>query len=128
MFYKSYFFLCLQPPGPGPRPHLLLYNSDPNYFFIGPNYGITFSRPPSIKNYLFTAPNNNNSFSRLFFTSLNKTQPTSIRKFLSAKSLIMHKPVNCSANRLTVFHMIQIEKYFWINLKYINVIIFKEMM
>ena len=30
----------------------------PNYLFTAPNEGITFSRSPSIKNYLFTTPSN----------------------------------------------------------------------
>ena len=52
------------------------------------------------------------------FTSLSKTQPTAYSKISSTKesyinhTQTIHKPVNCSVNRLTVFYMIQIESYF----------------
>ena len=56
-------FLWPTVPGSSPRPSdpgpIYFFTTPvPNYLFTDPNDGITFSRPPSIKNYLFTAPSN----------------------------------------------------------------------
>ena len=56
----------LPPPALSPGPIYFFTAAGPNYFFEAPNDGITFSRPPNIKNDLFTAPSNNNSLSWLF--------------------------------------------------------------
>ena len=64
-------FLRPTAPGPGPwssvpAPGSIYFFTvpGPNYLFTAPNDGITFSQPPSIKHY------------HVFFTPLNKTQPT----------------------------------------------------
>ena len=64
-------FLRPTAPGTGPRP------SAPFTFLRTPAQ-ITCSRPPSIKNYLFTDPSNKSL--PCLFTPLNKTQPTAYSK------------------------------------------------
>ena len=72
---------------------------------------LLFHGPPTSK-ITFSRPLVTTTVCHVFFTPLNKTQPTAYSKIPLAKSLIIHKPVNCSVNRIAVFYIVQIESYF----------------
>ena len=103
---RRLFITFPRPTALCPRPLSLLT------FLRSPDQ-ITFSQPlmmellshssPSLKKYLFTAPSNNKSLPCHFLLPWTKLNLQPIRKFLSAKSLIIHKPVNCCVNWLAGF-------------------------